>query len=84
MSAMLANRRSMLYVGGLAASLLGILLWSSLANILFIRSDAMFSAELYMGLIAFSGFGKRNGNSKFNPGANKRTDLQSCTIRKGL
>lgn len=63
MSALLANRRSMLYVGGLAASLLGILLWSSLANILFVRSDTMFSAELYLGLIAFSGFGKgvKNG-----------------------
>lgn len=57
-SALLANRRSMLYYGGLAGSLLGIMVWASLANIFFIRSSSMFSAELYLGLIAFAGFGK--------------------------
>ncbi|KAI8062889.1 inhibitor of apoptosis-promoting Bax1-domain-containing protein [Gongronella butleri] len=56
MSAVLANRRSMLYVGGMAGSLLGLMMWASLANIFFIRSSSMFSAELYIGLIAFAGF----------------------------
>ncbi|KAI8340793.1 inhibitor of apoptosis-promoting Bax1-domain-containing protein [Chlamydoabsidia padenii] len=55
-SALLANRRSMLYYGGMAGSLLGIMVWASLANIFFIRSSSMFSAELYLGLIAFAGF----------------------------
>ncbi|KAF7727726.1 Bax inhibitor 1 [Apophysomyces ossiformis] len=55
-SAMLANRRSLLYVSGMAGSLLGILIWASLANVLFFRSSSLFSAELYLGLIAFSGF----------------------------
>lgn len=55
-SALLAPRRSMLYVGGLAGSMVGLLLWAALAN-LFLRSPALMSAELYLGLIAFSGFG---------------------------
>ncbi|KAI8146379.1 hypothetical protein BJV82DRAFT_576644 [Fennellomyces sp. T-0311] len=56
-SAMLANRRSMMYVGGMAGSLIGILAWTGIANLFFLRSPALFSAELYVGLIAFSGFG---------------------------
>ncbi|KAI8092843.1 inhibitor of apoptosis-promoting Bax1-domain-containing protein [Halteromyces radiatus] len=55
-SALLANRRSMLYYGGMAGSLLGIMIWASFANLFFIRSSSMFSAELYLGLIAFAGF----------------------------
>ena len=57
-SAMLANRRSMMYVGGMAGSLIGILAWTGIANLFLLRSPALFSAELYLGLIAFSGYGK--------------------------
>ncbi|ORX59657.1 hypothetical protein DM01DRAFT_1405166 [Hesseltinella vesiculosa] len=55
-SALLADRRSMLYYGGMAGGLLGLMAWASLANLFFIRSASMFSAELYLGLIAFAGF----------------------------
>ncbi|KAI9322657.1 inhibitor of apoptosis-promoting Bax1-domain-containing protein [Dichotomocladium elegans] len=55
-SALLANRRSMIYVGGIVGSLLGLLAWTSLANVFFFQSPGVFSAELYMGLLAFSGF----------------------------
>ncbi|KAI9496825.1 inhibitor of apoptosis-promoting Bax1-domain-containing protein [Zychaea mexicana] len=55
-SATLANRRSMLYVGGMVGSLLALLAWTGLANLFLLRSPALFSAELYLGLIAFSGY----------------------------
>ncbi|KAI8991300.1 inhibitor of apoptosis-promoting Bax1-domain-containing protein [Mycotypha africana] len=55
-SAVLADRRSMLYVGGLVSSILAVLFWLSLANSLFIRSQSILSLEMYGGLIAFAGF----------------------------
>ena len=57
-SAVMAQRRSMLYVGAFAGSALGIMLWVSLANTLFIHSQSLFSLELYTGLLVFAGFGK--------------------------
>jgi hypothetical protein len=57
-SAVMADRRSMLYIGAFASSVLGILLWLSLANSFFFRSSSVFSFELYAGLLAFVGFGK--------------------------
>ncbi|GAA5803582.1 hypothetical protein HPULCUR_009065 [Helicostylum pulchrum] len=56
LSAVMSERRSMLYVGAFASSALGILLWLSLANAFFIRSSSIFSIELYVGLLAFAGF----------------------------
>ncbi|CEP18000.1 hypothetical protein [Parasitella parasitica] len=55
-SAVMADRRSMLYIGALASSALSVLLWLSLANAFFIRSTSIFSLELYAGLLAFAGF----------------------------
>lgn len=57
-SAVMAERRSMLYVGAFASSILSVLLWLSLANVFFIRSSSIFSLELYTGLLVFAGFGK--------------------------
>ncbi|KAG1233358.1 hypothetical protein G6F68_019055 [Rhizopus microsporus] len=58
-SATMSSRRSTMYIGALASSAIGILLWLSLANVLFIRSSSLFSFELYAGLLAFAGFGKQ-------------------------
>ncbi|KAG2208696.1 hypothetical protein INT47_007795 [Mucor saturninus] len=55
-SALMAERRSMLYVGAFASSILSVLLWLSLANVFFLRSSSIFSVELYAGLLVFSGF----------------------------
>jgi hypothetical protein len=57
-SALMADRRSMLYVGAFASSVLSVLLWLSLANAFILRSSSVFSFELYAGLLAFAGFGK--------------------------
>lgn len=57
-SAVTAQRRSMLYIGAFASSVLSVLLWISLANAFFIRSTSIYSLELYAGLLAFAGFGK--------------------------
>ncbi|KAI7908295.1 inhibitor of apoptosis-promoting Bax1-domain-containing protein [Cokeromyces recurvatus] len=56
LSAVMANRRSMLYIGAFSSSILSVLLWLSLANSFFIRSTSVFSLELYAGLLAFAGF----------------------------
>lgn len=58
LSAVMSERRSALYIGAFASSALGILMWLSLANMFFIRSSSIFSIELYVGLLAFAGFGK--------------------------
>jgi len=52
-SALVTPRRDALYLGGLLASAVTILAGLSLAN-LFLRSTALFSAELYIGLIVFA------------------------------
>ncbi|OBZ88396.1 putative Bax inhibitor 1 [Choanephora cucurbitarum] len=55
-SAVMANRRSMLYIGGFSSTIVSVLLWLSLANAFFLRSASVFSFELYAGLLAFAGF----------------------------
>ncbi|KAI7871166.1 inhibitor of apoptosis-promoting Bax1-domain-containing protein [Spinellus fusiger] len=54
-SALLAERRSLIYVGGAATSLLGIIFWATIGN-MFFGNSLVFSAELYLGLIAFCAF----------------------------
>jgi hypothetical protein len=53
-TAMTAQRRSYLFLGGMLASAVGILSWMSLLN-LFFRSTTLFDVELYVGLLVFSG-----------------------------
>lgn len=53
--ALVSRRRSYLYLGGLLSSAMTVLFWMSFAN-LFVRSSAMFNAELYLGLLAFAGW----------------------------
>ncbi|KAI8358538.1 inhibitor of apoptosis-promoting Bax1-domain-containing protein [Blakeslea trispora] len=55
-SAVMANRRSMLYIGGFSSTIVSVLLWLSLANSFFLRSTSVYSFELYAGLLAFAGF----------------------------
>ena len=54
-SALLAQSRTFLLLGGFLSSALSLLFWTSLLNIFF-RSDALLSMQLYVGLAVFSGF----------------------------
>jgi len=54
-SFMNTSRRITVYLGGVLFSALSILSWLSLAN-LFFRIPALFSAELYLGLLLFCGY----------------------------
>jgi len=54
-SALLAERRSMLFMGGLLSSGLSILCWIGFLN-LFFGSTFAFNIQLYLGLLVFSGF----------------------------
>jgi len=54
-AALLAERRSYLYLGGVLSSGLSVLVTLSLANIFF-RSAVVFNFQLYLGLIVFCGF----------------------------
>ncbi|RUS15230.1 bax inhibitor 1-like protein [Endogone sp. FLAS-F59071] len=54
-AAVLAERRSMIYLGGLLASAISVLFWTSFANS-FIRSKTLWGAELYIGLFVFAGY----------------------------
>ncbi len=55
MTALMTERRSQLYLGGLLASGLGILSLMGLANA-FIGSSGMYDVEVYLGLLVFAGF----------------------------
>lgn len=54
-AALLAERRSYLYLGGFLSSALSLLFFLSFAN-LFMQSAAVFSVQLYGGLLLMSGF----------------------------
>jgi len=54
-SALLAQRRSLLYIGGMLSSALSLLLILSLMNIFF-HSSMVATGSIYLGLIVFSGF----------------------------
>src|SRR6185312_1838243 len=56
-SALLCERRSYLYLGGLLGSVLNLLLWSQVFN-MFFRSKLLWSIELYTGLFMFCGYSK--------------------------
>lgn len=55
LSALFAQRRSYLFLGGMLGSTMSMMLWFSLAN-LFFRSVRMAWAELYIGLFCFSAY----------------------------
>jgi len=55
MSALLAKRRSYLYLGGFLGSALSLLFWGGLLN-MFFRSAMFFNLQLYGGLLVFSLF----------------------------
>jgi len=55
LSALIAPRRSLLYLGGILGSCLSFLFWASLLNIFF-RSYFVFQLELYLGLFVFCGY----------------------------
>ncbi|CAG8522801.1 5511_t:CDS:2 [Paraglomus occultum] len=55
LSAVLCERRSYLYLGGLLGSVLNLLLWSQVFN-MFFRSKLLWSIELYTGLFMFCGY----------------------------
>ncbi|XP_039252119.1 putative Bax inhibitor 1 [Styela clava] len=55
LAALYAQRRSLLYLGGICGSGLTMLLFASLLNI-FVGSTLLFQANLYIGIAIFSGF----------------------------
>jgi FtsH-binding integral membrane protein len=55
LSALYAQRRSMLYIGGFLSSALTLLTFFGLMN-LFFRSEFMFNIQLYGGLLLFMGY----------------------------
>ena len=55
LSALLAKRRSYLYISGFLSSAMSLMFWMSLANMWF-RSAAMYNLQIYGGLLLFSGY----------------------------
>merc|ERR1711916_320049 len=56
LTALLAKRRSYLYLGGVCGSAMSFLFWSSIFGMFFGTSRFMFDVRLYVGLAAFIGF----------------------------
>jgi len=54
-AALVAKRRSYLYLGGFLSSCLSLLFWGGLVN-MFLRSYLFFNVQLYLGLAMFCGF----------------------------
>ncbi|CAH1763154.1 11448_t:CDS:2 [Entrophospora sp. SA101] len=55
LASLLTNKRSFIYLGGLLGSLLSIYFWMTFVNI-FLNSKTLYSVELYLGLLMFSGY----------------------------
>jgi FtsH-binding integral membrane protein len=55
-TALVSERRSLLYMGSFLLSGLMLMAWTSLANIFFLGSPALFNIQLYLGLALFAGF----------------------------
>mgnify|MGYP001166329336 FL=1 len=54
-SALVAKRRSYLYISGFLSSAMSLMFFMSLANIFF-QSSAMYNVQIYVGLVLFSGY----------------------------
>jgi len=54
-SALLARKRSLLYLGAILSSALSLVFWLGLINI-FLRSEMLYAVQLYGGLLLFCGF----------------------------
>lgn len=55
LASLLTNKRSFIYLGGLLGSLLSLYSWMTFVNI-FLNSKTLYSVELYLGLLMFSGY----------------------------
>eukprot|EP00252_Welwitschia_mirabilis_P026105 TRINITY_DN838_c0_g1_i2.p1 TRINITY_DN838_c0_g1~~TRINITY_DN838_c0_g1_i2.p1 ORF type:complete len:251 (-),score=19.87 TRINITY_DN838_c0_g1_i2:270-1022(-) len=55
-AAILAQRREYLFLGGFLASGLSILMWLQFVSTLFGSSDALYTFEVYLGLVLFLGY----------------------------
>lgn len=55
-AAMMAERRSMLYLGAVLSSLMGVFFMLRFSSLFFAGATALFGAELYLGLAAFIGY----------------------------
>jgi FtsH-binding integral membrane protein len=53
-ASLFSKKRSLLYLGGILSSAVGVMLILSLVNIFLFRSAMVFYAELYIGLLVFS------------------------------
>eukprot|EP01095_Lingulamoeba_sp_RSL-Kostka_P014213 TRINITY_DN6130_c1_g3_i2.p1 TRINITY_DN6130_c1_g3~~TRINITY_DN6130_c1_g3_i2.p1 ORF type:complete len:248 (-),score=61.08 TRINITY_DN6130_c1_g3_i2:124-867(-) len=55
-AALAAKRRSYLYLGGILSSVLSMLFWISIMNMLFFHNEAVVMAKTYLGLVLFCGY----------------------------
>jgi FtsH-binding integral membrane protein len=55
LASLLTNKRSFIYLGGLLGSVLSLYSWMTFINI-FLNSKTLYSVELYLGLLMFSGY----------------------------
>lgn len=56
LSSLLSNKRTFIYLGGILASAVSMLFWMAFFNA-FIGSKLLYTAELYLGLFVFCGYG---------------------------
>jgi len=55
-ASLFSKQRSLLYLGGVLGSVVGVMCMMSLVNMFFIGSSALFYVELYLGLLVFSAY----------------------------